>query len=52
MAAHGLASLDAAGMLDADDLEGFVDQALRSPLVAHLPIRAQAGAPPVRYSWA
>ena len=32
---HGLASLEAAGMLDADDPEGFVDDVLHSPLVAH-----------------
>ena len=32
---HGLASLDAAGMLDADDPEGFVDDVLHSPLLAH-----------------
>lgn len=35
--AHGLASLDASGMLDADDPEGFVDAVLHSPLAAHRP---------------
>lgn len=32
---HGLASLDVAGMLGGD--EGFVEHALRTPLIAHLP---------------
>ena len=32
---HGLAALDAAGMLAPDDPEGFVDEVLRTPLVAH-----------------
>jgi AcrR family transcriptional regulator len=34
---HGLAALDAAGMLAPDDPEGFVEDVLRTPLVAHQP---------------
>lgn len=34
---HGLAALDAAGMLAPDDPEGFVEEVLRTPLVAHRP---------------
>jgi AcrR family transcriptional regulator len=34
---HGLAALQSAGMLRADDPEPFVDEVLRTPLVAHRP---------------
>lgn len=34
---HGLAALDAAGMLAPDDPEGFVGDVLRTPLIAHRP---------------
>jgi len=35
--AHGVAALDAAGMLSPDDPEGFVEEVLWTPLVAHRP---------------
>jgi AcrR family transcriptional regulator len=35
LTAHGLAALEAAGMLAPEDPEGFVDQVLRTPLLAH-----------------
>jgi AcrR family transcriptional regulator len=34
---HGLAALEAAGMLRADDPDAFVEEALRTPLDAHRP---------------
>ncbi len=34
---HGLAALGAAGMLDPDDPEGFVDEVLHAPLAVHRP---------------
>lgn len=34
---HGLASLEAAGMVAAEDPEAFVDLVLRTPLLAHRP---------------
>lgn len=34
---HGLAALDAAGMLSPDDPEAFADQVLHTPLLAHRP---------------
>lgn len=34
---HGLASLEAAGMLHVDDREAFVEHVLRIPLLAHRP---------------
>ncbi|MDP9102174.1 MAG: TetR/AcrR family transcriptional regulator [Actinomycetota bacterium] len=35
--AHGVAALEVAGLLAADDLEVFVERTLRVPLTAHLP---------------
>jgi AcrR family transcriptional regulator len=34
---HGVSALEAAGMLRAEDPEAFVDEALRTPLLAHRP---------------
>jgi AcrR family transcriptional regulator len=34
---HGLASLEAAGMVHVDDREAFVEHVLRTPLIAHRP---------------
>lgn len=34
---HGVASLEGAGMLNAEDRDAFVEHALRTPLVAHRP---------------
>jgi AcrR family transcriptional regulator len=34
---HGVAALEAAGMLHAEDHEGFVERALQTPLLAHRP---------------
>jgi hypothetical protein len=34
---HGLASLEAAGMLHPEEHEAFIDEALRTPLLAHQP---------------
>lgn len=34
---HGLTALEAAGMLRADDPDAFVEEALRTPLLAHRP---------------
>jgi len=34
---HGLAALDAAGMLAAEDPDAFVEEVLRTPLLAHRP---------------
>jgi AcrR family transcriptional regulator len=34
---HGLAALESAGMLRADDPQAFVEEALRTPLLAHRP---------------
>jgi AcrR family transcriptional regulator len=34
---HGLTALEAAGMLRADDPDAFVEEALRTPLLAHQP---------------
>lgn len=36
---HGVAALEAAGMLHADDRDAFVEHALATPLVAHRPSR-------------
>jgi hypothetical protein len=34
---HGLSALEAAGMLRAEDPDAFVEEALRTPLLAHRP---------------
>jgi AcrR family transcriptional regulator len=37
LTAHGLSSLEVSGLLGGEDPEAFVDHALRTPLLAHLP---------------